>query len=128
MCYKIYKQILFTYFSSKDIFVWKNRNPQFSKENTYSVTFKPVWIMKVHLKVISCCCCCRLIVRLSHEGPRPISGVPSVGVFLSDSSPYLSEFPEKLRKTTERPSRHEWPGIEIGTSCLPVLHAEPLCH
>ena len=32
-------------------------------------------------------------------GPKPISGVPSVGVFLRDPSPYLREFWRKPRKT-----------------------------
>ena len=33
------------------------------------------------------------------DGPRPICGVPSVGVFLRDPSPYLSEFRRKPRKS-----------------------------
>ena len=37
--------------------------------------------------------------RLSHQGPRPIGGVPSLGVFLKDPSPYLREFRRKPRKT-----------------------------
>ena len=32
-------------------------------------------------------------------GPRPIGGLPSVGVFLRDPSPYLREFRRKPRKT-----------------------------
>ena len=32
-------------------------------------------------------------------GPGPIGGMPSVGVFLRDRSPYLSEFLRKPRKT-----------------------------
>ena len=32
---------------------------------------------------------CRVYGRLSHEKPRPMGGIPSVGVFLSDPSPYL---------------------------------------
>ena len=37
--------------------------------------------------------------RLSHYGPRPIGGVPSVGVFLRHPSLYLREFRRKPRKT-----------------------------
>ena len=33
------------------------------------------------------------------KGPRPISGMPSVGVFLRDPNPYLHEFRSKPRKT-----------------------------
>ena len=32
-------------------------------------------------------------------GPRLIGGMPSVGVFLRDPSPYLREFRRKTRKT-----------------------------
>ena len=32
-------------------------------------------------------------------GPGPVGGVPSVGVFLRDSSPYLREFRRKPPKT-----------------------------
>ena len=35
---------------------------------------------------------CLVYSRLSHEGPRPMGGMPSVGVFLRDPSPYLREF------------------------------------
>ena len=31
------------------------------------------------------------------KGPRPIGGMPSVGVFLMDPSPYLREFRRKPR-------------------------------
>ena len=40
-----------------------------------------------------------LVGRYSHEGLRPMGGVPSVGVFLRDPSPYLREFWRKPRKT-----------------------------
>ena len=36
---------------------------------------------------------------MSHGGPRPMSGTPSVGVFLRDPSPYLREFWRNPRKT-----------------------------
>ena len=36
---------------------------------------------------------------MSHEGPGTIDGMPSVGVFLWDPSPYLREFWRKPRKT-----------------------------
>ena len=32
------------------------------------------------------------------KGPRPIGGMPSVGVFLRDPSPYLHEFRKKTYK------------------------------
>ena len=32
---------------------------------------------------------CRVYGRLSHEGPRPMGGMPSVGVFLRDPCPTL---------------------------------------
>ena len=34
---------------------------------------------------------CRVYGRLSHEGPKPMGGMPSMGIFLRDSSPYLRE-------------------------------------
>ena len=37
-------------------------------------------------------------VNCPHVGPGPTCGVPSVGVFLSDLSPYLHEFRRKPRK------------------------------
>ena len=42
---------------------------------------------------------CRVYDRLSHEGPRSLSGMPSGGIFLRDPSPYLREFLSKPRKT-----------------------------
>ena len=33
------------------------------------------------------------------KGPRPIGGLPSMGVFLRDPSPYLRKFRRKPRKT-----------------------------
>ena len=41
---------------------------------------------------------CRVYGRLSHEGRRPMGGMPSVRVFLRDPSPYLCEFRRKSRK------------------------------
>ena len=38
---------------------------------------------------------CRVYSRLSHEGPRPMGWMPSVGVFLRDPSPYLRKFRRK---------------------------------
>ena len=37
--------------------------------------------------------------RLSHGGLRPMNGMPSVGFFLREPSPYLREFRRKPRKT-----------------------------
>ena len=45
-------------------------------------------------------------------------GLPSVGVFLRDPSPYLSEFRRNPRKT--RLGRQAQPKIEPGTSRLPA--------
>ena len=59
--------------------------------------------------------------RLSHWGSRPMSGVPSVGVFLRDPSPYLCESLRKTRKTPNGQCRQARPGIEPGTSRLQVL-------
>ena len=42
---------------------------------------------------------CRLKADCPLVGPGPKGDVPSVGVFLRDSSPYLREFQRKPRKT-----------------------------
>ena len=42
---------------------------------------------------------CRVTANCPLVGPRPVKGVPFVGVFLRDPSPYLSEFRRKPRKT-----------------------------
>ena len=46
---------------------------------------------------------CRLVVGFKANcplvGPVSIGGMPSVGIFLRDPSPYLSEFRRKPRKT-----------------------------
>ena len=36
------------------------------------------------------------------KGPRPIGGMPTVGVFLRDPSPYLREFGENHLNITEK--------------------------
>ena len=51
-------------------------------------------------------------------GPGPIGGVPSVGVFLRDPSPYLREFRRKPRL-----GRQVRPRFEPVTFRLPVLGA-----
>ena len=50
-----------------------------------------------------------------------MGGVPSVGVFLRDPSPYLREFRRKLRKTPNLLGRQARPGFEPGASRFPVL-------
>ena len=57
-----------------------------------------------------------------------MGGVPSVGVFLRDPSPYLREFRRKQRKNSERLGRQARPGFEPGTSRLPVFRTEPYSH
>ena len=42
---------------------------------------------------------CSFQCRLFHEGPRHISGVPSMGVFQRDPIPYFREFRRKPWKT-----------------------------
>ena len=42
---------------------------------------------------------CRFESSCQLVGPETIGGALSVGGFLSDPSPYLREFPRKLRKT-----------------------------
>ena len=39
------------------------------------------------------------IVRIWHQGKKEMNGVSSVGVFVRDPSPYLSEFRRKPPKT-----------------------------
>ena len=51
----------------------------------------------------------------------------SMGIFLSDPSPYLREFRRKSRKTPNDWA-DKYPGIEPSTSHQPVLRAEPLGH
>ena len=62
---------------------------------------------------------CRVEGRLSHWGPRRVGGMPSVGVFLRDPSPYLREFRRKTAENSERLGRQARPSIEPGTSRLP---------
>ena len=57
-----------------------------------------------------------------------MGGMPSVGIFLRDPSPYLREFWRKTTENSERLGRQARPGIEPGTSRLPVLSTEPLRH
>ena len=60
-------------------------------------------------------------------GPGPVRGVPSVGGFLKYPNDIYASFGEnhgKLRKL----GRQVRPGIEPGTSRLPVLRAEQLGH
>ena len=64
----------------------------------------------------------------SHEVPRTIGGMPSMGVLLKYLNPYLREFRRKTTENSERLGRQALPGIESGTSRLPVTSAEPLSH
>ena len=67
---------------------------------------------------------CRIKANCPLVGHGPVGGVPSVGIFLRDSRPYICEFrrkPGKLR-TTRSTSATE---IEPGTSLLD-LRAELL--
>ena len=47
--------------------------------------------------------------------------VPSVGVFLRNSSPYSREFRRKTTENSERLGQQARPGIEPGTSCLLIF-------
>ena len=42
---------------------------------------------------------CKIYGRLSHEGPRPMGGMPSIVLLLKDPIPYLLEFWRKPWKT-----------------------------
>ena len=53
-------------------------------------------------------------------GPKPIGGMPSVGIFLRDPSQYLRKF---RTENSERLGRQARLGFEPGTSRLPVLSA-----
>ena len=66
---------------------------------------------------------CRFKVSCPLVGPRPMVGLPSVGVFLRDSSPYLYEFRKKTTENSERLGRQARPGFEPVISRLPVLSA-----
>ena len=92
-----------------------------------------------HQYVFKTRCKCNLSMKLNRlvgcsinancplEGPRPVGGVSSVGVFLRDPSPYLRKVQEKTTENSERLGRQERLGIEPGTSHLPALSAgEPL--
>ena len=62
-------------------------------------------------------------------GCGPVDGVPYVLIFLKDFNPYLSEFRRKPWKTPKGLDRQAQPGIESGTSRLPVFErrtAHPL--
>ena len=61
-------------------------------------------------------------------GPGTIHGMPSVGIFLWHPILYLREFQRKPQENSERLGRQAQPGIEPGTSHLPILSAEPLHH
>ena len=74
---------------------------------------------------LCCCCCsvglgCRDKPNCPHEEPKPVGGVPSVGVFLRDSSPYFREFRGKKPENSTLLGRQVRPGIETDISRLPV--------
>ena len=50
-----------------------------------------------------------------------MDGVPSVGVFLRDPSPYLPVFRRKITENSDRIERQAQQGIEPGTFRLPVF-------
>ena len=53
----------------------------------------------------------------------PLGGLPSMGDFLRDPSPYLHEFRKKTTENSERLGRQALSGIDPGTSHLPALSA-----
>ena len=64
---------------------------------------------------------CRIKANYPHVGPGPTGRVCSVGIFPRGPSQYLLEFRRKTTENSEWLSRQARPGIESGTSCLPVL-------
>ena len=64
---------------------------------------------------------------MSHAGPRPMGGVPSVGVFLRDPRQYLHEIRKKPRKTPNGYVDKHDRGLNLAP---PVFQfwALPLCH
>ena len=68
---------------------------------------------------------CRIKANYLLVGPGPVGGVPPRESLSKGSQPVFKRVPEKTTENFERLSR---PGIEPGTSRLPVLIAEPLCH
>ena len=43
---------------------------------------------------------CRIKANCPFVGPKPVRGMPSMGVFIRDPSPYLPEFRRKPQKTS----------------------------
>ena len=52
---------------------------------------------------------------MSHGRPRPMDGMPSMGIFLRDPRPYLHKFQRKPQKNSERLGRQVRPEIEPST-------------
>ena len=61
-----------------------------------------------------------------HEGPGTIGGIPSVRGLSKGFLPAFTGVSEKTMKNSERQGRQAQPGIEPGTSNLPVLRGELL--
>ena len=61
-----------------------------------------------------------------HEGPGTIGGMPSVGVFLRDTSLYLHELRRKPRKTLKGNVDKRDRELNPAFFGLPVLSIEPL--
>ena len=71
-----------------------------------------------------CCLYCRMswLVDLSHQGPKPMGEVPSVGGLSKGSQPIFTRVSEKTTENSERLGRQARPGFEPGTFRLPVLN------
>ena len=62
----------------------------------------------------------RCLGGLSQKGPRPISGLPSVGGLSKGSYPVFTRVSENTTENSERPGRQALPRFEPGISRLPV--------
>ena len=56
---------------------------------------------------------CRVSGRLPHWLPKPMGGMPSLGVFLRDPSRYLREFRRKPRKTPNDKVDNRYRGLNL---------------
>ena len=61
-------------------------------------------------------------------GPGPVWGVPSVEGLSEGSYLVLTRVLKKTMESSKRLGRQVRLRIEPGTSCQPVLSAEPFCH
>ena len=71
---------------------------------------------------------CKIKANCPLVGPGLVGEMPSVGGLSKGSYSVFTRVLEKTTETSEGLDRQVRPGIEPGTSCLPILSAKQLRH